>query len=202
LQALIDGMHSGLPITIEAVISNRPGVNGLTRAQKAGVPTRIVDHTGFADRAAFDAALMSAIDAFSPQLLVLAGFMRILTPGFVQHYRGRLLNIHPSLLPKFQGLNTHQRAIDAGETEHGASVHFVTEELDSGQVILQARVPVEATDNAATLAARVLQREHQIYPLVIKWYAEGRLRFDAETAWFDGAPLIQAFDLDELEQSA
>ena len=145
---------------------------------------------------------MTTIDDFSPRLVVLAGFMRILTPEFVRHYIGRLLNIHPSLLPKFQGLNTHQRAIEAGESEHGASVHFVTEELDSGQVILQARVPVLDTDDARTLAGRVLKREHKIYPLVVRWYAEGRLRFDGHKARLDGAPLTRALDLDELEQPA
>jgi len=202
LQALIDGMNRGLAFNIKAVISNRPEVSGLTRAENAGIPTRVIDHQGYTDRAAFDAALMTTIDTFSPGLVVLAGFMRILTSDFVRHYMGRLLNIHPSLLPKFQGLKTHQRAIEAGESEHGASVHFVTEELDSGQVILQARVPVLDTDDATTLASRVLQREHKIYPLVVKWYAEGKLRFDGHKAWFDGAPLEKALDLDELEQPA
>ena len=126
LQAIIDRTTDGLPITIEVVISNRADAGGLARAKRAGIPTRIIDHTGFASRASFDAALTSTIDAYSPGLVVLAGFMRILTAGFVRHYQGRLLNIHPSLLPKFQGLNTHRRAIEAGETEHGASVHFVT----------------------------------------------------------------------------
>ena len=201
LQAIIDRTTDGLPITIEVVISNRADAGGLARAKRAGIPTRIIDHTGFASRASFDAALTSTIDAYSPGLVVLAGFMRILTAGFVRHYQGRLLNIHPSLLPKFQGLNTHRRAIEAGETEHGASVHFVTGELDGGPVILQARVPLSADDNASTLAARVLQREHVIYPRVIEWYAQGRVRLVDREVWFDGVPLPRALDLDEMEHA-
>ena len=201
LQAIIDRTTDGLPITLEVVISNRADAGGLARAKRAGIPTRIIDHTGFASRASFDAALTSTIDAYSPGLVVLAGFMRILTAGFVRHYQGRLLNIHPSLLPKFQGLNTHRRAIEAGETEHGASVHFVTGELDGGPVILQARVPLSADDNASTLAARVLQREHVIYPRVIEWYAQGRVRLVDREVWFDGVPLPRALDLDEMEHA-
>ena len=201
LQAIIDRTTDGLPITIEVVISNRADAGGLARAKRAGIPTRIIDHTGFASRASFDAALTSTIDAYSPGLVGLAGFMRILTAGFVRHYQGRLLNIHPSLLPKFQGLNTHRRAIEAGETEHGASVHFVTGELDGGPVILQARVPLSADDNASTLAARVLQREHVIYPRVIEWYAQGRVRLVDREVWFDGVPLPRALDLDEMEHA-
>ena len=201
LQAIIDRTTDGLPITIEVVISNRADAGGLARAKRAGIPTRIIDHTGFASRASFDAALTSTIDAYSPGLVVLAGFMRILTAGFVRHYQGRLLNIHPSLLPKFQGLNTHRRAIEAGETEHGASVQFVTGELDGGPVILQARVPLSADDNASTLAARVLQREHVIYPRVIEWYAQGRVRLVDREVWFDGVPLPRALDLDEMEHA-
>ena len=201
LQAIIDRTTDGLPITIEVVISNRADAGGLARAKRAGIPTRIIDHTGFASRASFDAALTSTIDAYSPGLVVLAGFMRILTAGFVRHYQGRLLNIHPSLLPKFQGLNTHRRAIEAGETEHGASVHFVTGEVDGGPVFLQARVPLSADDNASTLAARVLQREHVIYPRVIEWYAQGRVRLVDREVWFDGVPLPRALDLDEMEHA-
>ena len=160
----------------------------------------VIDNTEFASREAFDTALAKAIDALAPKLVVLAGFMRILTPAFVRHYSGRLLNIHPSLLPKYPGLNTHQRVLDARETEHGASVHFVTEEVDSGQVILQARVAVRATEDAQTLARRVLAREHQIYPRVVEWFAKDRLRFVDNQAWFDGAPLERALDLDELKQ--
>ena len=179
LQAIIDACADG---TIEgevvAVISNRPDAYGLERARRAGIPAEVLDHTGFADREAFDRALIERIDAYQPDLVVLAGFMRILTPAFVQHYSGRLLNIHPSLLPDFQGLHTHRRALEAGRTVHGASVHFVTEELDGGPVILQAEVPVLPDDDEQTLAARVLEQEHRIYPTVIQWFAEGRLRLD------------------------
>jgi phosphoribosylglycinamide formyltransferase-1 len=138
----------------------------------------VLDHKAFADRAGFDHALMELIDGYSPGLIVLAGFMRILTTGFVQHYAGRLLNIHPSLLPKYPGLNTHQRALDARDRLHGASVHFVTEDLDGGPMVTQAQVPVMADDTADSLAARVLQREHRIYPLAIGWFAEKRLSMD------------------------
>lgn len=177
LQALIDGVAAGnLPIEIVAVISNRPEVLGLTRAANAGIPTLVLDHKGFASREAFDQELMRAIDSYTPGLVVLAGFMRILTPEFTQHYLGRMLNIHPSLLPKFQGLHTHQRAIDAGETRHGVTVHFVTAELDGGPAIVQAIVPVLKTDDANVLAKRVQRQEHVIYPLAVKWFAEGDLR--------------------------
>jgi phosphoribosylglycinamide formyltransferase-1 len=181
LQSIIDTAVSGkLPVEIRAVISNRPGVQGLQRASQAGIPTRVVDHRHYPDRAAFDAALALAIDDYRPELVVLAGFMRILTPDFVHHYRGRMINIHPSLLPEFPGLNTHQRVLDAGRAKTGATIHFVTEEMDGGPAILQACVPVLAGDNAESLAARVLEQEHRMYPVVIRWYAEGRLQLDSE----------------------
>jgi phosphoribosylglycinamide formyltransferase-1 len=189
LQALIDAAAAGAPYEIVAVISNKADAYGLTRAEQAGIPTRVLDHRGFADRAAFDSALAELIDAFEPGLVVLAGFMRILSPGFVRRYAGRMLNIHPSLLPRHQGLNTHQRAIAAGDTEHGASVHFVTEELDGGPVIAQAQVPVLADETPAELAARVLAREHELYPTVVRWFAEGRLAMDETGVRFDGRPL-------------
>lgn len=177
LQALIDGVAAGnLPIEIVAVISNRPDVMGLSRAANAGIQTLVLDHKGFASREAFDQELMRAIDSYTPGLVVLAGFMRILTPEFTHHYLGRMLNIHPSLLPKFQGLHTHQRAIDAGETQHGVTVHFVTAELDGGPAIVQAVVPVIKTDDANLLARRVQRQEHVIYPLAVKWFAQGDLR--------------------------
>lgn len=186
LQALIDAQLAGtLPIEIRAVISNRANAFGLQRAERAGLTTRVLGHRDFATREAYDAALLALIDGFAPGLVVLAGFMRILTPVFVARFQGRLLNIHPSLLPKFPGLHTHQRAIDDGETEHGASVHFVTDELDGGPVVLQARVPVLPGDDAETLAARVLEQEHCIYPLAVRWFADGRLRLGA-----DGCPLL------------
>ena len=200
LQALIDGAANGeLPIRIEAVISNEPDAFGLERARRAGIPAEVVDHRDFASREAFDRALMAAIDRHHPGLVVLAGFMRILTPGFVQHYAGRLLNIHPSLLPKYQGLHTHRRALEAGDAEHGASVHFVTEELDGGPVIIQAKVPVLADDTPERLAARVLEKEHRIYPLVVKWFAQGRLRLDGDQVRFDDRPLTRPLLLDEVE---
>ena len=200
LQALIDGAANGeLPIRIEAVISNEPDAFGLERARRAGIPAEVVDHREFASREAFDQALMAAIDRHHPGLVVLAGFMRILTPGFVQHYAGRLLNIHPSLLPKYQGLHTHRRALEAGDAEHGASVHFVTEELDGGPVIIQAKVPVLADDTPERLAARVLEKEHRIYPLVVKWFAQGRLRLDGDQVRFDDRPLTRPLLLDEVE---
>jgi phosphoribosylglycinamide formyltransferase-1 len=153
---------------VVAVISNKPGAEGLLLAQALGVATQVLDHKGFESRAAFDASLQTLIDAHQPALVVLAGFMRILTPGFVAHYAGRMVNIHPSLLPAFTGLNTHQRAIDAGSPEAGATVHLVTADLDHGQILAQAVVPVLPGDSAEALAARVLVQEHLIYPQAIK----------------------------------
>lgn len=177
LQALIEGVAKGdLPIEITAVISNRPDVFGLTRAEQAGLVTKVLDHKGFASREAFDTELMQVIDSYTPDLIVLAGFMRILTPEFTQHYLGRMLNIHPSLLPKFQGLHTHQRALDAGESHHGVTVHFVTAELDGGPAVIQAKVPVLQGDDANLLAKRVQRQEHVIYPLAVKWFAQGDLK--------------------------
>ncbi|QLC74279.1 phosphoribosylglycinamide formyltransferase [Pseudomonas sp. LPB0260] len=190
LQALIDSTRaSEQPARICAVISNRADAYGLERAQAAGIATRVLDHKAFEGRDAFDAALIEAIDAFAPQLVVLAGFMRILTPGFVRHYAGRLLNIHPSLLPKYKGLHTHQRALEAGDREHGCSVHFVTEELDGGPLVVQAVIPVQTDDSAASLAQRVHEQEHLIYPLAVRWFAEGRLHLGEHGAMLDGQPL-------------
>ena len=174
LQAFIDASTDpAYPCEVVAVISNREGVFGLERAARAGIPAEVLDHTGFPSRESFDAALADHIDVHRPDIVILAGFMRILTPGFVTRYAGRLLNIHPSLLPKYPGLHTHQRAIDAGDTEAGATVHLVTEELDGGPVILQARVPVLPGDTAETLAARVLVQEHRIYPEAARLLASG-----------------------------
>lgn len=186
LQALIDSItHDGNPAHISAVISNRADAFGLQRAQDAGIATAVLDHKQFEGRDAFDAALIEAIDAHQPQLVVLAGFMRILTPAFVRHYAGRLLNIHPSLLPKYKGLHTHQRALDAGDREHGCSVHFVSEELDGGPLVVQAVVPVQSDDSPSSLAQRVHEQEHVIYPLAVRWFAEGRLRLSAQGAELD-----------------
>ncbi|MBR0568882.1 phosphoribosylglycinamide formyltransferase [Azoarcus sp. L1K30] len=164
---------------IAAVISNRPDAAGLSFAAARGIHTVALDHKAFADRAAFDAALAEAIDAFEPDLVVLAGFMRVLTDDFVRRYDGRLLNIHPSLLPSFPGLHTHRRALEAGVRLHGATVHFVTPTLDCGPIVLQAAVSVRPGDDEAALAARVLEQEHRIYPQAVRWFVDGRLRLDA-----------------------
>ena len=201
LQALIDGQKSGdLPISIVKVISNRPDVFGLTRAGQAGIPHQVLDHKKFADRESFDQHLMQEIDQCNPDLVVLAGFMRILTPEFTQHYLGRMLNIHPSLLPKFQGLHTHQRALDAGESRHGVTVHFVTAELDGGPAAIQASVPVLSTDDANSLAKRVQHQEHIIYPLAVKWFAEGKLQMKDNRAWLDNELLPEHGHLIESHQ--
>lgn len=190
LQALIDATANGeVPAEICAVICNRADAYGLKRAEQAGIPTCLLDHRQYADREAFDAALAEAIDSFEPDLVVLAGFMRILTGGFVRRYQGRLLNIHPSLLPRHKGLNTHQRALEEGDREHGCSVHFVTEELDGGPVIVQSVLEIAADDTPERLAKRVHKLEHQIYPLAVSWFAQQRLRLDAEGAMLDGQKL-------------
>lgn len=176
LQAIINACQQGtLDAEVVAVISNKVGAYGLQRAEQAGILQDTLEHTQFDNREAFDQALMQRIDSYLPGLVVLAGFMRILTNRFVQHYSGRMLNIHPSLLPKYPGLNTHRRALEAGDKIHGASVHFVTSELDGGPVVLQAEVPVLEGDDEQTLAERVLAAEHKIYPKAIQWFAEGRL---------------------------
>ena len=200
LQALIDGAAADLPIDIKAVISNRPDVFGLERAAKANIETAVLDHKRYPDRESFDAALAELIDSYSPELLILAGFMRILTVPFVERYEGRMLNIHPSLLPKYQGLHTHQRALDAGDKEHGASIHYVTHELDGGPIIIQAKVPVLESDDEDTLAARVLEKEHVIYPLAVRWIAEGRLKLEQDEVVFDGQALTQPLLLNELPE--
>jgi phosphoribosylglycinamide formyltransferase-1 len=193
LQSFIDSRDSGqLNADICAVVCNRPNALGLQRATAAGISTELVDHKDFDDRSQFDAELIRRIDQHQPNLVILAGFMRILTAGFVQHYHGRLLNIHPSLLPKYPGLNTHQRAIDAGDSMAGATVHFVTEQLDGGPAILQASVAIAADDSAASLAAKILGKEHLIYPLAAQWYAEHRLKLEGNHALLDNTPLSPA----------
>jgi phosphoribosylglycinamide formyltransferase-1 len=166
-------LTAGVPVA--AVIRNEPGAGGLQFAERRGIPARVVSHRDHATRDAFDAALAAEIDRFAPKLIVMAGFMRIVTPGFVARYSGRLMNIHPSLLPAFPGLETHARALSAGVKVHGCTVHFVTAELDHGPIILQAAVPVVPGDTPETLAARVLAEEHQVYPRAIRWFLEGRL---------------------------
>ncbi|WP_281561536.1 phosphoribosylglycinamide formyltransferase [Thalassomonas sp. RHCl1] len=199
LQALLDASGADdYPGEVVAVVSNKADAYGLTRAENAGVDAITLSHTSFDSREAYDQALIEKIDAYQPDLVVLAGFMRILTPGFVQHYSGKLLNIHPSLLPKYQGLNTHQRAIDAGDKEHGVSVHFVTEELDGGPVILQAKVPVFPGDEASDLASRVHEQEHRIYPLVVKWFCQQRLCMLNDQALLDNQALpVSGYASDE-----
>jgi phosphoribosylglycinamide formyltransferase-1 len=203
LNAIIDAADAGeLPVEIRAVISNRPEAPGLQRAALAGIRTIVIDHACYRERAVFDRTLATTIDALQPALIVLAGFMRILTPEFVEHFRGRLLNIHPSLLPAFPGLHTHQRVLEAGDREHGASVHFVTAAVDGGPVIAQVRVPVHDNDTAATLAERVLQQEHRLYPMVIKWYAEQRLALAPDgRVLLDGAPLDEPRQLNCATES-
>jgi len=193
LQAIIEAVTQGtLPLDIRAVISNRPGATGLQVATQAGIATAVVDHTLYENRHAYGQALQACIDRHQPDLVILAGFMRILSMDFVAHYRGRMLNIHPSLLPDFPGLNTHQRALDAGCKVHGASVHFVTADVDGGPVVLQARVPVHAHDTADSLATRVLELEHQLYPMAIRWFAERRLTLSENgQALFEGAILTE-----------
>jgi len=192
LQSIIDAVrYEQLPVEIRAVISNRANVPGLQRAQQSGITTHVLPHQEYANREAFDSALQKIIDQYHPGLVILAGFVRILTENFVRHYEGRLLNIHPSLLPKYQGLNTHQRVLEAGDSEHGATVHFVTHELDGGPAILQVRVPVIDNENAQQLAQRILTYEHKIYPQVIRWFAEGRLILQDNRVLFDGRTLQQ-----------
>jgi phosphoribosylglycinamide formyltransferase-1 len=203
MQAIVEQAASGeLPVDIRAVISNRPDAAGLATAQAAGIHTETLDHRAFDGRDAYDSALQAAIDRHAPALVVLAGFMRILTPAFVQHYQGRLLNIHPSLLPAFRGLDTHVRALEAGAREHGASVHFVTEELDGGPVIAQIAVPVHPGDTAEDLATRVLEAEHRLYPTVIGWFASGRLRWNGGSVLLDNQPLRAPVRLEATEHAA
>ncbi|AJQ95897.1 phosphoribosylglycinamide formyltransferase [Gynuella sunshinyii] len=192
LQAIIDQVQQGhINGEIRAVISNRADAFGLERARTAGIPAIILDHRVFASREAFDQMLARTIEAFTPDVVVMAGFMRILTPEFVQQFMGRLINIHPALLPKYKGLDTHQRAIDAGDKEHGCTVHFVTAELDDGPNIIQAVVSIAADDDAKSLSVKVQQQEHIIYPLAVKWFTENRLSMIEGQAYFDGNILEQ-----------
>lgn len=190
LQAIIDWVEAGrINANIACVISNRPDAYGLERARNAGIEAICLDHKQYDDRESYDHALLTTLDSYQPDCVVLAGFMRILTSEFVEHFSGRLLNIHPSLLPKYKGLNTHQRALDNGDDEHGLSVHFVTPELDGGPVIIQCKVPVFEDDNADALAQRVQEQERSIYPLVVHWYCSGRLKMNNNKALLDGKVL-------------
>jgi len=186
MEAIVRASQSeAWPARIAAVISNRPGAAGLDFARDHGIPTATLDHKNFPNRDAFDAELVQLIDSFKPDLVVLAGFMRILTGDFVRHYEGRLLNIHPSLLPLFPGLATHEQALEAGVREHGATVHFVTEALDHGPIVIQASVPVLLDDTADTLAKRVLKQEHIIYPRAVRWFIDNRLSIDQNRVLID-----------------
>jgi phosphoribosylglycinamide formyltransferase-1 len=190
LQAIIDACEQKkINGTIRAVFSNKADAFGLERARDAGIAAHALGASQFASREAFDRELVQEIDAYAPDVVLLAGYMRILSPAFVAHYAGRLLNIHPSLLPKYPGLHTHRQVLDNGDEEHGTSVHFVTDELDGGPVILQAKVPVFAGDSEEDVTARVQAQEHAIYPLVVSWFVDGRLAMRDGAAWLDGAPL-------------
>ncbi len=184
-------LRAGLTVDFRCVISNRPQAAGLAIAARLGVATAVVDHGVYPERAGFDAALAKEIDRHAPDLVILAGFMRVLTPAFVEHYQGRLINIHPALLPAFPGLHTHERALQGGVRVHGCTVHYVTPEVDVGPIIIQAAVPVLAGDTPETLAARVLTQEHRIYPRAVAWIAQGRVSLGA-----DGRVLVQDLSAD------
>jgi phosphoribosylglycinamide formyltransferase-1 len=190
MRALIEqSRDAGAAYTVCKVFSDKPDAPGLELARDLGVPAQGLAPAESADRAAYDRSLAAAIEYCSPSLIVLAGFMRILSAQFVAQFEGKILNIHPSLLPKFPGLHTHRRVLEAREPEHGATVHFVTERLDGGPPVIQARIAVAANDDEASLAARVQAQEHRIYPLAVRWFCEGRLRYDAGCAWLDGKRL-------------
>ncbi len=203
LQAIVERVAAGtLPVSIAAVVSDRPDAGALAWAAGRGLRTAVLRPVDFADREAYGRALGELVASLAPRLVLLAGFMRILSDGFVQRFAGRLLNIHPSLLPKFPGLHTHRRALESGERLHGASVHFVTPELDGGPAVIQATVPVLPGDDESRLAARVLRAEHHIYPECIGWFATGRLQFHEGAPWLDGRrlerPVIIHFDEKEI----
>ena len=193
LQALMDKLHkqqiNDQQVEIVAVISNKADAFGLQRASEANIPAILVESKGVGSREQYDALLAAELDKLQPDLILLAGFMRILTSDFVNQYQGKMLNIHPSLLPKYPGVNTHQRAIDAGDKEHGATVHFVTPELDSGPTVLQAKVPIFSEDSAQDLAERVLTQEHQIYALAASWFVGSRLNMQGQYAYLDDKQL-------------
>ncbi|MBL4783646.1 MAG: phosphoribosylglycinamide formyltransferase [Porticoccaceae bacterium] len=195
LQSMID---TDLSATLSAVISNKPDVLGLKRAAEAGIKSHTLEHTAYASREEFDQALKQLIDSYQPDLVVLAGFMRILTDEFVSHYYGRLLNIHPSLLPAYKGMHTHQRVMDAGEPLHGSSVHFVTSELDGGPVILQARLPILSSDSMESLKLRVKTKEHLIYPTAISWLAEGRITLKDDEVYMDERKMLGPVVMDYM----
>lgn len=198
LQAFIDAVENdGLDLDIAVVFSNKANAFGLERAEQAGIPTACLQHADYPDRDAFDRAVIAELDRFEPELLILAGFMRILSPPFVAHYAGKILNIHPALLPLYPGLNTHQRVLNAGDEWHGSTVHFVTEELDRGPRILQGRIAVKPSESAKELETRVQAVEHQIYPQAASWVGSGKVVFKNGESWVDGElagePVIRNF---------
>ena len=200
LQAIIDAVNQKtIAGDIKAVISNEANAYGLQRARNASITTEVIDHREFENRISFDRELKHRVSQHEPELIVMAGFMRILTEEFINAFEGRIFNIHPSLLPKFRGLHTHQRALDAGEIRHGCSVHFATNELDGGPIILQATVPVHRGDTAASLAARVLEKEHIIYPLCVRWFCEDRITMRNGHVVFDGKVLTKPLMLEKLD---
>ena len=189
LQAIIDAIRDGdLPVEIAAVISNRADALGVHRAERAHIPVKVIVHQEYASRDDFDDALMQQIDQYGPDLVVLAGFMRRLGRDLVRHYQGRLVNIHPSLLPKYPGLHTHRRVLEAGDAEHGATIHYVTEEVDGGPIISQVRSAVLDDDTQESLKQRVQQLEYVLYPRVLRWFAQNRLKLDDNRVFFDGVP--------------
>jgi phosphoribosylglycinamide formyltransferase-1 len=198
LQAFIDAIDGrDLDLEICVVFSNNPDAFGLLRAEQAGIPTSCIQHSDFPDRESFDQAVIAELDRFEPDLLILAGFMRILSKSFVAHFAGRILNIHPALLPLYPGLNTHQRVLDAGDEWHGSTVHFVTDELDAGPIILQGRLTIRQDETADELATRVQAIEHQIYPQAAGWVGSGKVEFRDGQSWVDGnlseEPVVQTF---------
>lgn len=200
LQAFIDAVEGGdLDLDLTVVFSNNPNAFGLERAENAGIPTACIQHSDFPDRESFDAAVIAELDRFEPDLLILAGFMRILSKSFVAHYAGKILNIHPALLPLYPGLNTHQRVLDAGDQWHGSTVHFVTEELDRGPRILQGRLAVKPGESADELATRVQVVEHKIYPQAASWVGSGKVKFRTGQSWVDDEcakePVIQTYQV-------
>jgi phosphoribosylglycinamide formyltransferase 1 len=185
-----------LPVDVRVVVSDQPQAAGLAVAASMNIPTRTLSPRDYADRVSYDAALVELLNAYEPELVVLAGYMRILSSIFIQAYAGRILNVHPSLLPKYRGLHTHRRTLEAGDATHGASVHFVTAELDGGPIIVQALLDVRAEDTEATLSSRVQAQEHRIYPQAIDWFARGRLRLQNERVWLDDRELDQPVVVD------
>ncbi len=200
LQSIIDNIHLGdCAAEIECVISNVADVYALTRADNANIPRHVISHKNFSHRAEFEQALIDKLDSYDVDIIVLAGFMRILESTFISHYPGRILNIHPSLLPKYSGLNTHQRALESGDSSHGCSVHFATTELDGGPVILQASVSILENDDAQILAKRVLEKEHIIYPKCVQWLCENRIHYQEGYAYFDNQRLASPMQLEQIQ---